>query len=148
MKISGIVFHKVISEQHKSEVAIVERGSTIALPNLHANRLMDSVQESYLRPSRLAYAGLLDQHWFSETLLRVVDGKLSLLEFSVQGLRRLKTILESVPSAAGGYLTFVDFDFSGSRYVMVILLKDRSGIAIDQDLQLQDVQSLARFISA
>lgn len=142
MKILALIFHKILSQQHESEVTVIPRDEVLALPDTRADTLLASIIDSYSRESFLAYAGFAEQAWFPQELKRVLKEELTFYDFSIAGLSNLQKRMEKVPATTGGYLTYIYYARGGSKYLMVILLKDRQGIAITPELDLANVESL------
>ncbi len=142
MNIEALVFHEIKTEQHKSEVVTKERPTLIALPDARADKLIENVIKSYGNKSYLAYAGFFAGSKFQRRLHDLENKKIDFYLFSIRSLAHLKQLMESKPTSTGGYLTFTKYNENHESFVMVILLKDREGIGITKNLELEDVHSL------
>lgn len=142
MKIHNVIIHKLISEQHKKEVVIFPRNTEIALPNANAATLLNSINISYVKDTDIAYAGFDETKWFPKQFAQLINDEIDFYNFTVSGLGKLKEIMELVPPATGGYLVFYYYADDQSDYLMVILLKDKTGIIIDDKLDIVPIQNL------
>lgn len=142
MIIKNIIVHRIISQQHIGLVETVARDKVIALPDSKADNLLASVLDSYKKDGFLAYAGFSGGEWFPSQLRKLYDGSIVFYDFSVEGLEKLRQYMERVPASTGGYLTYIHYLHEQSDFFMVILLKDREGIGITSELDLERVLSL------
>jgi len=142
MKINNAIIHKLISEQHKKEVLIFPRATEIALPDANANNLLNSINISYAKDTDIAYAGFDEKKWFPEQLKRFLQKEFDFYDFTVACLNQLKETMELVSPATGGYLVIYYYTEEQNDYLMVILLKDKAGIVIDDKLDIIPIQNL------
>ena len=103
MKIDAIIFHKIISSKHQSQVEVVTRDEEIALPDSRADNLVKSVLDSYKKDKLPAYAGFDEKEWFPNELCKLIDGLTTFYDFSVAGLDIIKQKMVRVPASTGGY---------------------------------------------
>jgi nucleoid-associated protein len=68
---------------------------------------------------------------FSGLLKSYYDGHLDLLTFSSTAMVRLLNEMDKQPFSTGGYALFVRYDDQNKQYFMVVLLKIRNGVGID-----------------
>jgi nucleoid-associated protein len=142
MVINNAIIHKLVSEQHKKEVSIFPRATEISLPDTNANTLLDSINISYEKDTDIAYAGFDEIKWFPNQLIRFINKEIIFYNFTVSCLEKLKEIMELVPPATGGYLVIYYYTEEQNDYIMVILLKDKEGIVIDDKLDIIPIQNL------
>lgn len=69
------------------------------------------------------FSGLLSDH---------LAGKLDMLQFSGQAMTMLVREMDKQALATGGYALFVNYEEHAKTYFMVVLLKLRGGVGIDQ----------------
>lgn len=72
----------------------------------------------------------------SDQLLKYVNGALSLIDFSVSAAKLLQKEIDKQPLATGAYILFVNYEEGGKTFVMIILLKLRGEVGID-DVKLE-----------
>ena len=143
MIITNVIVHKIISAQYDSEVIIQKRGNEITLPNNNADNLLSSIELSINKDRNIAFAGFDEISWFPQNLNNYINDNSSFYEFSVDSLSQLASHMSLVPAATGGYLVMAHYSESnGNPFFMVILLKDREGIGINDKLDLEPIQSL------
>ncbi len=141
MQVKNIIFHKIISEQYESQVNIIKRESVVT-PDQNAHDLLAALLKSYQKDSHLAYAGFDETEWFPNQLRELIDGAIPFYEFSIQSAEKIKQHMMRVATATGGFLTFIKYHENSDKFFMVILIKNRKGIGITNNLQLETVQSL------
>lgn len=143
MKINNLIIHRIISEQYSAVVTTQARKAENQLPNQNADNLLSSVDSSFQNDRNIAYAGFNEEAWFPTNLTKVLNNNLSFVDFSLNGLDMLKEYMKLVPAATGGYLAILNYkDDANVQNWMVILLKDRDGIGINEFLDLEPIQSL------
>lgn len=142
MRLNNIIFHKLITEQHKAPVLLEPRSASVDLPNSKAESLVDAALANYQKESSLAYAGfLLDSH-FPSSLNKFLTGEIDFYNFSISILNNLRQEMMRVPASTGGYLTIAHYFEEEKEILLLLLLKDKIGIGITSDLELEDVHSL------
>ena len=142
MEIHHVIVHKINSEQYSSKVTTIQREKEITLPNKNADNLLGYVIESFNKDVDIAYAGFDEKSWFPAQLNSFNDSKLTFYDFSCQSLTELASKMQLVAAATGGYLTIFHYTENNNNFLMVILLKDREGIVINQNLEIEIIQSL------
>lgn len=142
MELSSIIFHEVITKQHKAAVITKPRDKCLVLPDVRANNLVNSVLASYDKEASLAYAGFVEDSFFPNKLDKLISKQDDFYKFSINVLNHLRTEMGKVPASTGGYLTISQYESEEEVKVLIILLKDKEGIGISKNLELEDVNSL------
>lgn len=142
MELQNIIFHKVITEQHKTPVTTVPREKSLDLPEKKADYLVNEVLNNYDREVSLAYAGFTTDSLFPNKLNSFLSGQLKFYDFSIHILDQLRLKMLKVPASTGGYLTIAKYNINGDSMLLLILLKDKDGIGISSDLKLEEVHTL------
>ena len=138
MELQNIIFHKVITEQHKTPVTTVPREKSLDLPEKKADYLVNEVLNNYDREVSLAYAGFTTDSLFPNKLNSFLSGQLKFYDFSIHILDQLRLKMLKVPASTGGYLTIAKYNINGDSMLLLILLKDKDGIGISSDLKLEE----------
>ncbi|NVO74243.1 nucleoid-associated protein [Photobacterium damselae] len=142
MELNNIIFHEVITEQHKAAVQVKPRDKCLDLPDVRANNLIESVLGSYDKEASLAYAGFIADSFFPNKLDKLLSKQDDFYLFSLNVLHHLRSEMGKVPASTGGYLTISQYQSDEEVKVLIILLKDKEGIGISKNLELEDVHSL------
>ncbi len=66
----------------------------------------------------------------------------SFIEFSQHAMQLLKHYIDQASKATGGYLVFVHYTLFGSDFLMVAMLNNVSGVAVDNNLDINPVDYL------
>ncbi|TQV77343.1 hypothetical protein FLL45_05205 [Aliikangiella marina] len=142
MDLKSLIFHKIVTVQYDPKVSIDAREETIPLPDPKADKLVSEIIKSYREESHLAYAGFSENEWFPTKLLEYENDNIDFYKLSVDGLKKLSGLMRHTPASTGGYLTFAHYKIDGNNFFMIILIKDKEGIGITNNLELEDVHSL------
>ncbi|HGS5217300.1 TPA: nucleoid-associated protein [Vibrio parahaemolyticus] len=142
MELRNIIFHKVVTEQHKTPVEISPRDEILALPDKRADNLINAVLVNYEKESSLAYAGFINESWFPTKLDSLLIDGVGFYDFSVYVLKQLRQEMMKVPASTGGYLTIAHYELDGDEKLLLLLLKDKEGIGISKKLELEEVHTL------
>ncbi|MEZ9182977.1 nucleoid-associated protein [Vibrio splendidus] len=142
MELLNIIFHKVLTQQHKTPVDIKPREEELALPDVRANNLVDAVLASYDKESSLAYAGFVTDSLFPTKLDKFLKNETSFYDFSCELLNQLRNEMVKVPASTGGYLTIANYESDNEQKLLLLLLKDKEGIGISNSLELEEVHTL------
>lgn len=142
MELLNIIFHKVKTKQHTTPVIIEPRKEKLKLPDVRADNLVNSVLVNYDKESSLAYAGFVDSSLLPTQLDKLLTESINFYDFSVAMLKQLRQEMIKVPASTGGYLTIAHYKSSNDERLLLLLLKDKEGIGISENLDLEDVQIL------
>lgn len=138
----GFIFHKIETEQHQKEVFLDPRKTEVQLPDDKANSLVKSILSSYQGEGNMAYAKTLEDSWFDSKSRKYYSQDISFYDYSIEALKSLKTEMEKEPASTGGFLTIIDYLLEDEPNLMVILIKNAKGIGINDDMELEEIDTL------
>lgn len=141
-QLQGFVFHKIVTSQRDKSVVLVPRERQIELPEPKADTLVSTILTSYQGEGNMAYARVLADSWFDLKTKRYFGKDLGFYQFSRDILAQLKIELEKEPLATGGFLTIIDYLLDGEPNLMIVLIKNAKGIGIDENLNLEEIDTL------
>ncbi|MBC3876643.1 nucleoid-associated protein [Undibacterium sp. FT79W] len=133
MLIKEVIVHRVDKERHQNCTLILK-------PNcLQVDELLTDavakVRKAYGTTAGRAYGTFQEDlvtFPFSGLLRQYVSKKISMHDFSVKSMHILGREMSGQALATGGYAFFVSYEENDKPYFMVILLKLRGGVGIDE----------------
>lgn len=146
--VTRFVFHKLISEKGIKAVQPVPRDKAVTLPDEKVNTLTESILTSFNGEASIAFAGVEADSWFETRTQRYLkdvsppEDNSVFYEYSLALLEKLVEKMEDVPFSTGGYLTIIDYSIEDNRHLMLVLIKDQTGIGINAAMQLEEVVTL------
>lgn len=133
MEIKEAIVHRIDKDRHKNSVL------TLAPACLPVDQiLIDAVEKArktYGTTSSRAFGtfeGNVVLFPFSGLLSHYLAGNADMLTFSTQAMKKLVIEMDKQALATGGYALFVQYEEHTKPYFMVVLLKLRGGVGIDQ----------------
>jgi nucleoid-associated protein len=141
--LKGFVFHKIETIQHKKEIYIFPKKHSVVLPDPKAQSLVANILTSFEGEGNMAYAGVQRDSWFHNKMRGYVVGNLpDFYNFSIQCLERLRDEMSKETASTGGFLTIIDFEMDSEPFLMVVLIKNTKGIGINDNLELEEINTL------
>ncbi len=71
-----------------------------------------------------------------------LDENIDFVELSQQAMQLLKHYIDQASKATGGYLVFVHYTLFGSEFLMISMLNNTSGVAVNSNLEIDPVDYL------
>ena len=68
--------------------------------------------------------------------------KTSFIDYTHQSMNLLKHYIDQASKATGGYMVFVNYTLFGSDFMLIAMLNNVAGIAVDQDLGINNINYL------
>ncbi len=79
----------------------------------------------------------------SEVLLTgLLEEQINFIDYSHQSMNLLKHYIDQASKATGGYMVFVRYTLFGSDFMMVVMLNNMAGIAVDNNFGISHVDYL------
>jgi nucleoid-associated protein len=79
----------------------------------------------------------------SEILLNsLLEEKIPFIDYSQQSMNLLKHYIDQASKATGGYVVFVHYTLFGSDFMMIVMLNNVAGIAVDNKLGISHIDYL------
>lgn len=75
-------------------------------------------------------------------LLSFLEEKINFLDYSHQSMNSLKHYIDQASKATGGYIVFVHYTLFGSDFMLIVMLNNVAGIAVDNDLGINNIDYL------
>ena len=151
LHLHSLIVHELRKQPEMAEADLLL--STHALPvTEQALELVGKLDETFERKTDLLQGYLLEpdealfpghyQHWLEEG-----RGRDAFVNFSRDTMEALKTTLQGVIGAKGGYLLFADYTIEEQRLLGIYLIRDKPGMVFTEDqeaagLKLSTVQYL------
>lgn len=133
MYIKEAIVHRVDKERQKN-CKLVLRDQCLQVEEVLADAV-EKVRKTYGTTASRAYgtfeADILI-HPFNGMLSEYLQGNMTMVEFSSAAVKLLSKEMDNQPLATGGYAFFVNYEENAKNFVMVILLKLRGGVGIDE----------------
>jgi nucleoid-associated protein len=133
MKIKEAIVHRVDKERHKM-CTVVLRNDCLPVDDLLSGAV-EKARRTYGTTSSRAYGTFQPDTRlfpFSGMLRDYLDGKLAMFDFTAQAVKLLMREMDSQALATGGYAFFVSYEENAQAYFMIVLLKLRGGVGIDE----------------
>ncbi len=79
----------------------------------------------------------------SKALLNsLLEKQINFIDYSHQSMNLLKHYIDSASKATGGYMVFVHYTLFGSDFMLIVMLNNVAGIAVDNNLGLNNINYL------
>ncbi len=75
-------------------------------------------------------------------LAQYLEEKLNFLQYSQQSMNLLKHYIDQASKATGGYMVFVHYTLFGSDFMLIVMLNNVSGVAVDSQLAISPIDYL------
>ncbi len=84
----------------------------------------------------------IDMPGSKELLSSYLEEQINFVEYTHQSMNLLKHYIDQASKATGGYMVFVNYKLFGSDFMMIVMLNNVSGVAIDSDLGINNINYL------
>lgn len=139
MEIQNVIIHQVIKNRNeKSNLNIREDELAITEP---VERLVSDARQTYNKKTGKSYGGFSEDknnYPFQNFISGYLEGQSSFLEFSKSSLSRLQYTIDRESFATGGYILFIHYIEANNPFIMVLMLKNKVGLAITENLEIKD----------
>jgi len=79
----------------------------------------------------------------SHTLLgNFLNEQISFIDYTHQSMNVLKHYIDQASKATGGYMVFINYTLFGSDFMLIVMLNNVAGIAVDSNLELNNINYL------
>tara|TARA_B100000700_G_scaffold161345_1_gene178666 strand:- start:29919 stop:30950 length:1032 start_codon:yes stop_codon:yes gene_type:complete len=149
MEIENIIVHEVRKEEGQSVATIHPRGEENSVDE-HARKLSTQLSGLFRKTGLLTgrflvpegpddpqphFVDLLENHFVSGSFNNFVS-------FSEAASREFKRKLDESGTSRGGYLWFNHYKFNEEHFLSVVLLRKKSGLALSDELTLDQIEQL------
>lgn len=140
--IEDCILHEVIKKR-KEKSEIVKRDSVLDKTNSLVITFVNKILDSYTDDNK-AYAMLDIESQFSKLTLSThyKSEGIDFVNFSNNILHSYKSLIDREPFALGGILTIIKYKLKNNDFLLIVLIKDKSGISVDNKLNLIEVKNL------
>ena len=137
MEIRNAIVHLVKKERHQNpELSLREEPLPV---DDKLSELISSLRKLYNEKTARGY-GVFHQdtinYPFSTSLGGYFNDELDFVEFSHNAMRTLVAKVTGVQLATGGYILFASYNENNNYYLIIASIKQRPGLAFDQNLNL------------
>lgn len=147
IEITQFVFHKIVTRQGEAEVTTVPRKEPFTLPDSNVSFLVEGILDSFNGEASIAFAEIIRPSWFDTLTQNYVEAKpegaSEFYDYSIKLLEELQKKMKSQILSSGGYLTIVDYTAEADRHLLYVLIKDETGVGINDNMELEEVTSLS-----
>lgn len=77
-----------------------------------------------------------------ELLTDHLAGQINFIDYTHQSMNLLKHYIDQASKATGGYMVFVNYKLFGSDFMLIVMLNNVTGVAVDGELGITDVNYL------
>lgn len=133
MLIKEAIVHRVDKERHQNCTLVLKK-ECLQVDELLTDAV-SKVRKAYGTTAGRAYGTFQEDlvaYPFSGLLQQYMNGEVSMLNLSVASMTLLVKEMNGQALATGGYAFFVSYEENEKPYFMVILLKLRGGVGIDE----------------
>lgn len=145
MKIHNAIVHKLNKERQEKSTIIEKPGNELLEINDDLLVLVNSLRKLYSSKTGRGYGEFIDDsdnYPFRSRLDECLAGNIDFLTFTKKAMLILKSKIDDVRLATGGYMLFVDYTDDQSHSMIVASIKDRKGLAFDEALNLTGAMHL------
>lgn len=71
-----------------------------------------------------------------------LEEQINFIDYTHQSMNLLKHYIDQASKATGGYMVFVNYTLFGSDFMMIIMLNNVAGVAVDNDLGISHIDYL------
>ena len=150
MVIQGFVVHLLEKQADSSSSSLSLNSETIAAtPVLEG--FVDDINKVYNSKANKVFGSFLTPEPVEEQavptpmdslLNQYISGQVSFLDYSHQSMTLLKHYIELASKATGGYVVLVHYTLFGSEFMLIAMLNNMSGISVNSELQITDIDYL------
>ena len=151
MQLNHLVIRELTKESEDSEVHISDKGGAVDIHSAMANQLFDALLSAFDRRSALTHGSFnnenTDGYPFISAFEGFVNSANSKDDFQAlvdTGLSQLAAAMgsPSARTATGGYMIFANYSSDRYDFLLVALVRDRSSIALNEDLLPTEVMEV------
>ena len=77
-----------------------------------------------------------------DLLSRYLEQQINFLDYTQQSMNLLKHYIDQAGKATGGYMVFVHYTLFGSDFMLIVMLNNVAGIAVDSDFGINNIDYL------
>jgi len=151
MTLKHLVIRELIKEADETGASVSERGGLVDRHSAMAENLFEGLLSAFTRRSSLTHGSfnLEEQQEYPfisafETWVSGDNQPEDFIEFSDNSMAELaRTLSDPTASAAsGGYVIFAQYGDERYDYLLVALVRDKSGLALDDNLQPTEIMQV------
>ncbi|MCK5647469.1 MAG: nucleoid-associated protein [Gammaproteobacteria bacterium] len=75
-------------------------------------------------------------------LSRYLEQQINFIDYTQQSMNLLKHYIDQASKATGGYIVFVHYTLFGSDFMLIVMLNNVAGIAVDSELGINNIDYL------
>lgn len=135
MQVENFIIHGVEKDQHTQVIKKdFERDTVISVETPELQKFLEDLRASY-RSTNPSYGVLkTDQDAnFTKHLKAWLADSTDFAEFSKLSFRLIKNSVRTTPQATGGIVAFLEYEQHGSRYLMIVMLKEKNVMQFKED---------------
>ncbi|WP_306534303.1 nucleoid-associated protein [Geobacter sp.] len=132
--IENFIVHRVVKAVGAGETKIQTRPDVLAMSEAVIT-LVDEILTIYNNKSARAYGVFnpdLDNYPFASYTEEYLLSNSNFVDYTIKSLKRLSNKIKDVTLATGGYIAFIHYKTETKNYIMVVMLNDKYGTAIDE----------------
>ncbi|MBF0261076.1 MAG: nucleoid-associated protein [Magnetococcales bacterium] len=144
MVLKSAIIHRINKARYQSS-SLNLRKQELNITNESLIRLIDEVRGLYERTgkARGVFEDNNDSYPFQRMVERFLDKKVDFVQFSSGAMMHFKETADDVNLATGGYVLFVLYEEKPNLFLMVVMLNDITGTAIDKEsLEVKEIMHL------
>ncbi len=77
-----------------------------------------------------------------DLLSRYLEQQINFIDYTQQSMNLLKHYIDQASKATGGYIVFVHYTLFGSDFMLIVMLNNVAGIAVDSELGINNIDYL------
>lgn len=148
--LNKVVIHELVKTQHQQIQKSNIRHSILQASNPVVSKLVAGVTSLYGKNNNRAHYGIfrMDEgrgafpDVFEEYALDNNPNEDIFLEITKSAMTALYKEAASSTPASGGYILFADYSSQGGRYFLTAMIKQKDGLKISEDLELEELIAL------
>lgn len=141
-----IVVHQLKKDSGEKSAELVLSDNLTNIGD-NAVKLVNALHESYRKDRELTY-GIFDfenQEIFPTEFHRYINSNKStedFLDFSKESVKHLRSQIQNVTFAKGGYLAFCEYEVNSTYFIGTFLIRDTEGIIFNYDQEKYEVDTI------
>ena len=139
MDIKNAIVHKIEKKRHHPSIIIEKPTDETLEINDNLLELVSSLTKLYGSKTGRGYGEFIDNidgYPLQTRLSEYLGGNISFLAFTKRAMKILKSKIDDARLATGGYLLFVEYLNEESHSFIIASIKDKKGLAFDNNLNL------------
>lgn len=153
MIIKDIVVH-LIEKQVDSGPSNLSLSQTSIAPSAALEYFLEELNKVYNSKPSKVFGSFIESQENSESeadnsfasthvlLSRYLKEEMSFIDYTHQSMNLLKHYIDQASKATGGYMVFVNYTLFGSDFMLIAMLNNVAGVAIDTDLGINNINYL------